>query len=127
MLTIDNRGLEIMFNLNAEIESLLTGQNGLGVPVSFMFYDGTEDTYVTYMQLDKDNVLAGDDTILGAVQYYDFDVYSKGNYLTVISNLINIMTAAGWTYQPSRDSPDMYERDTKFYHKTICIAKETEV
>lgn len=115
------------FNLNAEIEVTLGGKNGLGVPVSFMFYDGDANTYVTYMQLDKDNVLAGDDAILGCVQYYDFDVYSKESYFPVIDRLINLLTAAGWTYQPSRDSPDLYERDTKFYHKTICLAKESEV
>lgn len=114
----------MVFNLNAEIEIIL---KDLGVPVSFMFYEGNADTYVTYMQLDKDNTLSGDDEVLGCVQYYDFDVYSKGNYLSVISNLIELMTAAGWTYQPSRDSPDLYERDTKFFHKTICIAKESEV
>lgn len=113
-----------MFNYNEEIETTLSQ---LGVPVSFMFYEGNAETYVTYMQLDKDSVLAGDDTILGCVQYYDFDVYSKGNYLTIVSNLIKLLEDAGWTYQPSRDSPDMYERDTKFYHKTICLAKESEV
>lgn len=112
-----------MFNFNAEIESTLSS---LGCPVSFMFYEGGEDTYVTYMQLDKDNALAGDDAVLGCVQYYDFDVYSKSNYLATVAKLIELMTAAGWTYQPSRDSPDMYERDTQFYHKTICIAKESE-
>lgn len=117
-----------MFNLNAEIERVLNNQTtGLGVPVAFMFYDGNAETYVTYMQLDKDNVLAGDDAILGCVQYYDFDVYSKSNYLTVVTNLINKLTAAGWTYQPSRDGPDLYERDTKYFHKTICLAKESEV
>jgi len=117
-----------MFNLNAEIERVLNNQTtGLGVPVAFMFYDGNAETYVTYMQLDKDNVLAGDDQILGCVQYYDFDVYSKTNYLTVVTNLINKLTAAGWTYQPSRDGPDLYERDTKYFHKTICLAKESEV
>lgn len=112
----------MIFNYNAEIEQTL---QSLGVPVSFMFYDGDEETYVTYMQLDKDNALAGDDEILGVVQYYDFDVYSKTNYLSVIDNLIDLMVAAGWTYQPSRDSPDLYERDTKYYHKTICLAKES--
>lgn len=117
----------MLFNFNAEIERLLNdSKTGLGVPVAFMFYDGSAETYVTYMQMDKDNVLAGDDQILGCVQYYDFDVYSKSNYLTVITNLLNIMTAAGWTYQPSRDGPDLYERDTKYYHKTICLAKESE-
>ena len=79
------------------------------------------------MQLDKDNALAGDDKILGCVEYYDFDVYSKSNYLSIVTSLINLMVAAGWTYQPSRDSPDMYERDTKYFHKTICLAKESEV
>ena len=113
-----------MFNYNEEIKTTLSE---LGVPVSFMFYEGNADAFVTYMQLDKDSVLAGDDTILGCVQYYDFDVYSKGNYLTIVSNLIKLLEGAGWTYQPSRDSPDMYERDTKFYHKTICLAKESEV
>ena len=113
----------MVFNFNTEIETLLSN---LGVPVSFMFYEGDADTYITYMQLDKDATEAGDDSILGCVQYYDFDVYSKGNYLTVISNLIDTMVAAGWTYQPSRDSPDLYERDTKFFHKTICLAKESE-
>lgn len=113
-----------MFNLNTEIESTLAA---LGVPVSFMFYEGSENEYVTYMQLDKAGTLAGDDNILGCVQYYDFDVYSKGNYLNTIKKLIELLTAAGWTYQPSRDSPDMYERDTKFFHKTICMAKESEV
>ena len=114
----------MIFNRNEEIESVL---KDLGVPVAFCFYTGEAKTYVTYMELDKDNVLAGDDEILGCVQYYDFDVYSKGNYLGVISKLIDLLTAAGWTYQPSRDSPDMYERDTGYYHKTICIAKESEV
>lgn len=113
-----------MFNFNTEIETTLST---LGVPVSFMFYEGNADTYVTYMQLDKDSVLAGDDTILGCVQFYDFDVYSKGNYLTVVNNLISLLTAQGWTYNPSRDSPDLYERDTKYFHKTICLAKESEV
>ena len=114
----------MIFNKNEEIETLL---NNLGVPVSFMFYEGNADTYITYMESDKDNAIAGDDQVIGCVKYYDFDVYSKGNYLTVINNLIDTMVAAGWTYQPSRDSPDMYERDTKFFHKTICLAKESEV
>lgn len=113
-----------MFNYNAEIETTL--QN-LGIPVAFMFYEGNSEDYVTYMQSDKEGSLFGDDAILGCIQYYDFDVYSKGNYLNIVANLIDLMSKAGWTYQPSRDSPDLYERDTKYYHKTICFAKESEV
>lgn len=114
----------MLFNLNTEIETALSN---FGVPIAFMYYEGDADTYITYMQSDKTNVLAGDDGILGCVQYYDFDVYSKGNYLQLIDNLITTMTNLGWTYQPNRDSPDLYERDTKYYHKTICLCKESEV
>ena len=113
-----------MFNFNQEIETVLSA---LGVPVAFLHYSGKANTYVTYMQAYKDNAISGDDNVFGCVQFYDFDVYSKGNYLTVVEDLINLMTSAGWTYQPSRDSPDMYENDTKFFHKTICMAKESEV
>lgn len=115
-----------MFNFNAEIETILNGVNGLKVPVAYMFYDGDAETYVTYMQMDKDGALFGDDNIIGCVIYYDFDIYSKGNYLNVANKIIQLMAAAGWTYQPSRDSPDFYDRDTKYYHKTICLAKESE-
>ena len=114
----------MLFNFNEEIEEVLSD---IGVPVAFMFYEGSADTYITYMQTDKDSILAGEDEIIGCVQFYDFDIFSKSNYLNLINNLIDTMVAAGWTYQPNRDSPDMYERDTKYYHKTICLAKESEV
>lgn len=113
-----------MFNYNAEIEIAL--QN-IGVPVAFMFYEGDDDTYITYMQNYKESTIAGDDEVLGCVQYYDFDIYSKGNYLGLVTDLIQALTAEGWTYSPSRDSPDLYETDTKYYHKTICLCKESEV
>lgn len=113
-----------MFDFNEEIETLLST---LKIEYSYLFYEGDADTYITYMQMDKDNAESGDDEVFGCVCYYDFDVYSKTNYLSVVTSLINLMVDAGWTYQPSRDSPDMYERDTKFYHKTICFAKEKEI
>ena len=113
-----------MFNLNAEIETLL---KNFSCPVSFMFYEGSADTYITYQQTHIEDTLAGDDEVLAGIVAYDFDVYSKGNYISVINSLLTIMIGAGWTYQPSMDSPDLYERDTKFFHKTICLAKESEV
>jgi hypothetical protein len=112
----------MVYNYNAEIEQIL---NELDIPHAYMFYEGAEDTYITYMQESKDSALAGDDKVIGAVIYYDVDIYSKGNYLSIIDELIPLFEAAGWTYQPSRESPDFYEKDTKMYHKTICFAKET--
>lgn len=114
----------VTFDFNAEIETIL---NTLDVPHAFLYYDGHAETYITYMQYDKANSFHGDDELLGYVIYYDFDIYSKSNYLSLAANLIEAMTGAGWTYEVSRESPDMYEKDTKYYHKTLCFAKESEV
>ena len=79
------------------------------------------------MQYDADNSFAGDDTLLGYADYYDFDVYSKGNYLNIIESIKEVLTANGFVWQPSKSSMDMYEPDTGYYHKTLCFAFPREV
>lgn len=97
------------------------------VPVSFMRYKGKENTYVTWMQYDMDNSYAGDNELLGYVGYYDFDVYSKGNYTNIIEAIKEKMKDNGFMFQPSRCSPDLYEDETGYYHKTISFAIEEEI
>lgn len=92
------------------------------IPVSFMYYEGHGEPYVVYMQQDADKSLSGDDELIGYVDYYDFDVYAKGNYLAIIAELKSILKANGFVWQPSRSSQDMYETDTKYYHKTLNFA-----
>lgn len=101
--------------------------NGVSIPVEFLRYDGHENTFITFMETDKDNSFSGDDELLGYVSYYDFDIYSKGNYLNIVEKVKELMKANGFMWEPSRDSADMYETDTGFYHKTICFAIEREV
>ena len=43
-----------------------------------------------------------------------------------MDDVINKLEDAGWTYNPSRNSPDLYENDTGYYHKTINLSKEIE-
>ena len=110
--------------MNEQIESLFTDftVNGVSIPVALIYYDGHGEPYVVYRQYDKDNSYSSDDEISGYVTYYDFDVYSKGNFLAIVEAIKSILKNAGWTWQPRRDSPDMYETDTGYYHKTICFA-----
>jgi hypothetical protein len=110
--------------MNAAIEVLFNNftVNGVLIPVALINYDGYGEPYVTYKQYDKDNSYSSDDEISGYVTYYDFDVYSKGNFLPIIEAIKSILKNAGWTWQPRRDSPDMYEADTGYFHKTICFA-----
>jgi hypothetical protein len=92
------------------------------IPVSFMYYEAHNQPYIVWMQQDQDQSYSGDDELLGMVEYYDFDVYSKGNYLTIIEKLKALLKENGFKYQPSRSSADLYETDTGYYHKTLNFA-----
>ena len=92
------------------------------IPVKFMNYKGHGEPYVVYMQFDADNSFAGDDALMGYVDYYDFDVYSKGNFEAIIESIKDKLTENGFMFQPSKTSMDMYEEETGYYHKTLCFA-----
>ena len=107
--------------MNELIESIFANftVDGVAIPVSFMFYEGHGEPYVTYMGQDKNNSLSGDDELIGYVDYYDFDVYSRGNFLNIIESLKNVLESNGFVWQPSRSSQDFFETDTGYYHKTL--------
>lgn len=110
--------------MNELIQTIFTGfeVNGVAIPVKFMFYVGHGEPYVTYQQIDADNSLSGDDDLIGYVDYYDFDVFSKGNYTEIIKSVKELLKENGFVWQPSRSGPDMYEPDTGYYHKTLNFA-----
>lgn len=112
--------------MNALIEQIFNNfkVNGVAIPVSFLRYGGKSTTYITYMEWDKSNSYSADDEICGYVSYYDFDIFSKGNYLAIVEAVKEIMKNNGFTWQPARDSQDMFEDDTRYYHKTLCFAIE---
>lgn len=92
------------------------------IPVVYMFYEGHGEPYIVYMQQDADSSLSGDDELLAYVDYYDFDVYAKGNYTAIVSAVKALLKANGFSFQPSRTSQDFYEVDTGYYHKTLNFA-----
>ena len=112
--------------MNNLIEKTLKGfaVNGKEIPVKFLRYNGSSDTYITYMMTDADSVLHGDDELMNYVEYYDFDVYSKGNYKPIEKALKALLESAGFMWEVERSSEDMYEDDTKYYHKTLCFSIE---
>ena len=101
--------------------------DGVSIPVIFLFYKGHGEPYITYMQQDANQSLSGDDDLIGYVDYYDFDVYSKGNFLNIIESVKQILKENGFVWQPSRSSQDFYETDTGYYHKTLNFAIYREV
>jgi hypothetical protein len=101
--------------------------NNFIVPVSFLRYDGNATAYVTYQQTDISTTLSGDDALINYVEYYDFDVYSKGNYFPIVEGVKEILIANGFSWQPTRDSADMFEDDTGYFHKTLCFSIERSI
>ena len=112
--------------MNKLIEKTLKGftVNGKEIPVKFLRYNGSSETYITYMMTDADSVLHGDDELLNYIEYYDFDISAKGNYRQIIKALKGLLTSVGFMWEPDRSSEDMYEDDTKYYHKTLCFSIE---
>lgn len=110
--------------MNSLIESIFKDftVDGVNIPVCFLYYDGHGEPYVTYQQTDADYSYSGDDDLLGYVDYYDFDVYAKGDYTNIVREIKSILKANDFVWQPSRSSGDMYETDTGYYHKTLSFA-----
>ena len=96
--------------------------DGVSIPVSYMFYEGHGEPYVVYMQQDADGSLSADDELVGYVDYYDFDVYSTGNFFKVVESIKEKLKANGFVWQPSRTSQDFFEPDTGYFHKTLNFA-----
>ena len=94
----------------------------VSIPVTYMFYQGHGEPYVVYMQMDADNSISGDDELIGYVDYYDFDVYAKGNYTAIVESIKTLLKQNGFVWQPSRTSQDFFETDTGYYHKTLNFA-----
>lgn len=113
-------------NPNTIIEQLFKdfAVDGKTIPVAFLRYNGSATTYVTYQQAFASNPLSGDDELENYVDFYDFDIYSKENYLEVAEAIKTILKDAGFRWRPENSSADMFEDDTGYYHKTLNFSIE---
>lgn len=116
-------------NPNTLIEQIFADftVGGVDIPVAFLRYDGKKDTYVTYQQTYSNDPFSSDDELQNYVDFYDFDIYSKGNYIPIVEAVKTILKNNGFRWQPNRSSGDMYEDDTKFYHKTLSFSIERSI
>lgn len=101
--------------------------NGVTIPVAFLRYDGKNITYVTYQQTDAGDPFSSDDELQNYMDFYDFDIYSKGNYIPIVEAIKTILKDNGFRWQPARSSGDLYEADTGYYHKTLSFSIERSI
>lgn len=111
--------------MNAELKTILGDAIKIGkksVPTAHLKYKGKETTFVVWTITADSPALSADDEPMYSIVSVDVDVYSKGNYLDVITEIKRIMKENEWVWVG--DSTEMYEDDTGLYHKTISFEKE---
>ena len=96
--------------------------DGVTVPTAHIKYKGKETTYVVWTIIGNTPALSGDDEQLYSIVTVDVDIYSKGNYLSVLKEIKKLMKINGWIW--TEDSQEMYEDDTELYHITATFEKE---
>jgi len=111
-----------MMNLN---QLILNTLNDVGSPVDYMSYSGSERTYITFFEYDQGAGLEADDKEQSTAHYIQIDIYSPGNFLSIVKNVKRKMKQAGFK---KNFETEMYENDTKLYHKVLrfYFISETE-
>ena len=113
-----------MISANSIIENVLSGIviDGNPVELAFLYYVGSGEPYIVYSEIHKDRSYSADDLNEGYFSNIDIEIYSAKNYLPIIEVVLSRLESAGFIYEPNKDSSDMYDPDTKYYHKTLCFA-----
>ena len=111
--------------MNEELKSIFGEAIKVGnrtIPTAHLKYKGKETTYVVWTITADSPALSADDEPMFSIASVDVDVYSKGNYLDVETEIKRIMKENGWVWVG--DSTEMFEDDTGLYHKTTSFEKE---
>ena len=88
----------------------------LKVPVSFQKYKGKENTYITFFNYLEQGEQYADNEEKETGYYIQVDVWSKNDYTELVENITGAMKAAGFR---RTSAADLFEEDTKIYHKVI--------
>ncbi|MBW9219264.1 hypothetical protein K1I43_12055 [Anoxybacillus sp. ST70] len=88
----------------------------VGVPVAFQTYSGTATTYITFFEYNQFSALNADDEEQQTAHLIQVDVWSKGDYTSIVQQVKERMIAAGFR---RTSEVDLFEQETKTYHKAI--------
>lgn len=95
---------------------------GKAVPFAYAQYEGDAKTYIVWLQTDMGNAFSADDRFQDCAEYFDITVYSNKDYIDIVDDIISKFDTTEITFQPSRCSEDLFDADTRMYHKTLCFA-----
>lgn len=102
-------------NLKSLIISTLAPTN---VPVSFQKYSGSATTYITFFEYNQGGAMYGDDIELTTRHYIQVDVWSQGNYSTLVEQVRTLLINAGFD---RTGEGELHEDATKTFHKYFSL------
>lgn len=93
---------------------LMDALRPLGIPVAFQKYSGKSETYITFYEYLSSGEEFEDDEEAVTAHYLQIDLWSKGDYTELVGQIRNALLLAGFR---RLNEIDLYEEDTKIYHK----------
>jgi len=103
-------------------QTIIDALENLGVPVAFQAYTGTAQTYITFFCYNEQGEEWAEDAEIATGYYIQVNLWSKSDYTTLAGQVKDAMIAAGFARTGSQD---LYEPETKIYHKAlrfVCVA-----
>lgn len=88
----------------------------LNIDVCFKRYSGKDDTYITFHEYFSGGEEYEDDEEIFTAHYLQVDVWSKTDYTSLVNEVKNLLKFAGFK---RLNEADLYEEDTKIYHKGL--------
>ena len=102
-------------------KEILAALKDIGVPVRFQTHTGKEESYITFFTYLNRPELHSDDRELITGNFIQIDVWSKRDYTDLVDSVHQKMIDAGFI---KLNFYDLYETDTKTYHKVMRFFKE---
>ncbi|NFN85870.1 hypothetical protein FDF31_04725 [Clostridium sporogenes] len=86
----------------------------LKIPVSFQKYTGRKDTYITFHGYFTGGEEYEDDNEVLTAHYVQVDIWSKTDYTNIVKEVKEKLISVGFK---RLNEADLYEKDTRIYHK----------
>ncbi len=97
--------------------TIQTALSSLGVPVSFQVYRGTATTYITYFCYNEMGEEYAENIQIATGYYVQVDIWSLVSDYEALAQQIKVaMITVGFMGYTAQD---LYESDTKIFHKAI--------
>lgn len=100
-------------NIKELIENTL---KPLKIPVCFQVYNGTATTYITYFRYNEQGEAWAENKEKATGFYIQVDRWSKKDCSEIDEQIVSLMELAGFTRTTAQD---LYEQDTKTFHKAM--------